>query len=292
MKCCVFRNLKLFLIIVLSLIVAGMVVLGIFGFNKSVDNKLNYEVTVGVDQDLNDSALNVKNKTEEYFAEKGLKYFDSRSIKDGKYVVYTFTENVVDVEDLEQVLKGVVGQETIASATLNQVKASNEAQVLNMVYALAIAGVIVLVYLLIMEKPASAFTSIINAIFSVILFVALVALTRIPVASSLSIFVVISFILSLILSAVLVRRFKEIKAIVDNEKLTSKEVVEKGIKDSAFRFIAYLILIVLLAVVIAVAFKPYLIYTGVYALIAGVVALVSTVIGSAILWPALKSSKK
>ena len=63
---------KVILTIVLSLIVVGITVASIFGFNNVVDYKDSYEVVVGINQKIDDKAETAKNTAEKYFEAKGV----------------------------------------------------------------------------------------------------------------------------------------------------------------------------------------------------------------------------
>ena len=211
------KKVKIFLILTLCIIVAGMAVLGFLGFSNATEQVVNYEVTVGVDQDIDGEAQIVKEVAEKYFDSVGAKRFNVRELGEGNYFVYTFTDNVIDINVLdENVNQAITGSTVVASAELVEVRPVSSDYVLDILLALSIASVLILIYLLILEKAAAAFTSLLNGILSVVLFVAITALIRVPVYSNLSIFITMSFIISLIISTVLSHRFIEIIKLVGN----------------------------------------------------------------------------
>lgn len=287
------KKVKIFLILTLCIIVAGMAVLGFLDFNKATEQVNNYEVTVGVDQNIDNEAQTVREVAEKYFESVGAKRFNVRELDDGNYYVYTFTENVIDIKVLDESVKqAIAGSTVVASAELVEVRAISSDYILDIVLALSVAGALILIYLLILDKAAVAFTTLINGILSVVLFVAMAALIRVPVYSNLSIFVAMSFLVSLIVSIVLSHRFKEITKLVGNEKMDYKDVVAKGIKDSKFRLILLSILLLLSAAILSIAFTAYLVYATIYMLIASAIAIYSAILGSSIFWPLFKSIKK
>ncbi len=291
MKCNFCKATKLCFVVALSLIVVGMVLFGIFGFNKSVDNRLNYEVAVGVDQNIGEAGEKVKSTSEKYFEEVGVDFYKVQVVDNGRAYIYTFAENVIDTGVLQEKIQTAVGDVVVASCDVVEVRSYSSNQAINVLIALSIASAIIIVYLLIVDKAATTFTVLFNAIFSSILCFALLALTRVPVVT-VEIYVVASFALSAVASIVLTSRLREIKSLVGNEKLSYIDVVAKGIKESKLRLGALLLLTVLASIVIAIALTPDLLSMAVCVLILGVASVFASVVGTAIIWPILKGLKK
>ncbi len=292
MKCNLCKNVKIGVIIALCLIVVGMVFFGVFGLNKSVDSRTNYEVVVGVDQNLNQAGDKVKSTAESYFNEIGVKYFSMQVIEDGASYLYVFDENKVDAKVLEGKVQDAVGDVVVASCKITEVRPSSSNQIVKTAIALAIASVAIIIYLIFIEKVASTFTVILNSVFASILCVSLLALTRVPIFGSMEIYVVASFILSAIVSTGIVNRSREISSVVGNEKLPYSEIVNKAVIDSGVRILAFVALTLLSSIALAVMFTPHLLFTAIYVLIAGISAVFASILGTAVLWPILKSVKK
>ena len=286
------KNIKIGLIIALCIIVVGMVFFGVFGLNKSVDYNINYRVVVSVDQDIDGEGAIAKETAESYFKEVGAKYFSVQEANEGADYIYTFKDNKIDVKVLENKIQDAVGDVVVASCSLSEVKEGSSNQVLNVVLALAVVSVVILAYLLIAEKAAVAFTVIINAIFASVLALALLALTRIPVFGMVEVCIAAAFILSAVISIVIASRMREISSVVGNEKMTYTEIAEQAIKDSAFRFIALAVLVVLASIVLAVSFVPQLLIFAGYVVIAAISAVLVAVIGTMLFWPVFKNVKK
>lgn len=292
MKCNFSKTTKLWFVIALCLIVVGMVFFGFFNFNKAVDNRVNYQVTVGVDQNVEDAGKTTKTTAESYFAEIGAKYYKVQTVDEGRAYIYTFKDNVVDTEVLKEKVQNAVGDVVVAECDVVAVSLTFKNQAINVLIALGVSTVAIMIYLLIVEKPAATFTVIFNSIFASILFFALIALTRIPVISSVEIYLVASYALTAIASIVLTSRLREISSVAGNEKLAYSEIASKGIKESAFRLSALLVLIVLVSLAVAIPFAPSLISSALCLLVAGVVSIFTSIIGTAIFWPALKGIRK
>ena len=69
---------KIWLVATVLIVLAGIVMLSLFGFNNTVDYSKGYELTVGVDQKIEGQDL-VFQTAEEYFAEKDLPVFAFRT---------------------------------------------------------------------------------------------------------------------------------------------------------------------------------------------------------------------
>ena len=292
MKCNLSKYVKIGLVVTLGLILIGMVFFGIFGFNKTLDNSTSYQVIVSVDQDIDGEGAKVKETAEKYFDEVGVKVFSVQEANEGSTYIYILKENKVDAELLKNKVQEAVGDSVVAECSLKEVKEDFSNQVVNTVIALAVALAVIFVYLLVVNKLATALTVIFNAIYASILAIALFALTRIPVFATIEIYVVAAFVLSAILSVVIGSRAREVETLVGNEKLTKGEVITQAIKDSMFRLLAFIVVVVAIGIVLVSAFTPHLIYSAIHVLIAGVSALVVSVIGSYILGSILKTSKK
>ena len=291
MKCNFCKTTKLCFVIALSLIVVGMVLFGVFGFNRSIDNRLNYQVTVGVDQNIGDAGEKVKSTSENYFDEIGVDFYKVQVVDEGRAYIYTFAENVIDSEVLKEKVQTAVGEVVVASCDVIEVSSYSSNQAINVLIALLIASAIIMVYLLIVEKAATTFAVLSNAIFSSILCFALISLTRVPVVS-VEIYIVGAFALSAVASIVLASRLREINSLVGNEKLSYIDVVAKGVKESKLRLSVLLLLTIIASIVIGIALTPDLLSMALCVLILGVASIFASVIGTAIFWPILKGLKK
>lgn len=249
---------KLWITITLALIVAGMTVLGIFGFNQTVDYSDSYELQVKVEKNLGDANVIMTEEVDKYFAEKGIKdaEYSRQSETDGEKLIYKFKSSEALFEDangldtIKSELKAKIeqafvdrGSEQIKHAGLQvEVSVYSATHVINQnvwkfVLAIGIAVVVMLVYIMIMEKVAGSLTVFFNTIIASILTIALMALARIPAYPYLYGAIAISALLSSVISMVIVNRCKEIAKNVANEKMTAGEIVEKATSLSTLRII-------------------------------------------------------
>lgn len=247
---------KLWITITLALIVAGMAILGIFGFNQTVDYSDSYELQVKVEKNLGDANVIMTEEVDKYFAEKGIKdaEYSRQSETDGEKLIYKFKSSETLFEDasgldtIKSELKTRIeqafidrGSEQIKNAGLQvEVNAYSATHVINQnvwkfVLAIGIALVVMLVYVMIMEKVAGSLTVFFNAIIASILTIALMALTRVPAYPYLYGAIAISALLASVISMVIVNRCKEIARNVANEKMTASEIGAKATGLSALR---------------------------------------------------------
>lgn len=256
MKCrsnCVFKAI---ITVVLALIVVGIALASIFGFNNSVDYKDSYEVVVGVTQKIDEKSIAAKNAAENFFEAKGVAPVDylSQTSNDASRFIYKFeTKTEIDVNELKAEIEKAVNDASIGViAEVSELKdVSNKAD-LGLVWVLSIAVVFGLVYLAISENFASGLSAIFTAITAGVLFVAMLGLTRLPAYPFLSLNLMVTFILTFVLSLVLARRFKEIAILNGQESIDKVDIICKASCISLKRFILFGIIGLIFSIALAV----------------------------------------
>ena len=109
----VLGKFKWFIIAALVLIVAGMTLFGVLGFNNTVDYKDSYEVHVGIDQSVDAAKVILKDASENYFEEKDIKYSSYQVVDDGVKLIYKFKNDVTsDVSGLQTAIQTALSQQT------------------------------------------------------------------------------------------------------------------------------------------------------------------------------------
>ena len=103
----VLNNFKIWIVITLTVIAAGMFVLGFVGLNNPVDYKTSYQVEISVEEDLNGSIQIAMDTAESFFATKGISDKSySFEMRDNGSVCYKFTTDVSDaVQGLESAIQ-------------------------------------------------------------------------------------------------------------------------------------------------------------------------------------------
>lgn len=290
------KNFKTFICIVFAVLVAGMAVLGFLGLNQTVDFSKSYEIMVGVDQNVGNASELVKENAEAYFADKGVldKAYGYQSLDGGNVHLYKFdVDTGIEQEKLMSFLQTKINNDKIfVEVSVNEVVRGNTMQTLNVVLALAIGAVAVFVYLCVMEKLASALSVLATSILATLLFVAVVACSRIPALPFFEICAVATLVLSLIFSTVIANRFKEEKKKSANESLSVREIANIAISSSARRLTFLFIAILLIAILFACVGRGYSIFLGLQLLVADVCSVFVAVFATPTLWTALKTEKK
>ncbi len=286
---------KIMIILTLILLVAGMAMLGIFGLNQTVDYSSSYEIRVSVDQDVNNSGEIVKTAAIDYFENKGANYSSEiQTMDDGSVFVFKFDTNPeIDVADLKTALTTALSANEKTSSLVADVKG---AYPLNVTYykeisgvaiALGVSAVAILVYLMILEKPAAGFASFVGSLVSSMLFVALLGITRIPAFPAFASSFALSFALSTVLSAVVVNRFNEIKR-MSTGKTSFTEIAAKGVKQSVARICFVAGIVAVAAIVLAIFGSLTVKFAALQILVADLVAVFSAKFWTPFIWTLVK----
>ena len=298
MKISTVKFFKIFLIAALVLTVAGMTILGIFGLNKTVDYNVGYEVKVHVNQytPTGNTIEVAKSAADGYFAEKGIKPlgYSQQEEGTGLDIIYKFNTDVTaDCAGLADTVNTALEERAdikglTASTEFSKTSASTDSSVWYIAIAVGVAAILGFIYLLISAKFAQAVAVLCSAVSSVILYVALIGLTRIPVYPSGIITGLFAFVFAEVLSVVMVSRFNEIAKL--NETATPAEIAEIGANRSLLRF-AFLGGLLLLASVALIALgTTYIKFVGLQLLVADIVALSASFGFTPVVFAAIKKS--
>ena len=298
----ILQKTKLWIIIALVIVVAGAAMFAGFGFNQTPDNKAAYEITVGVDQDVEGSGLLVKQTAENYFNEKGYKFscYATQKIEDGAQYVYKFNNaddiTATDINDLKQSLDdalansaelGALGLET--SATFKQTATTSNVNAGLIILACALALVATFVIALFIVKLASAATIVINAVFSVLIFAAIIVITRVPAAPGFAIAGATCTVLSVAFTFVITCGYKE--ALKSDDKAEFSALAFAGVEKGFARICFVACAGLLAAIALAATLSVYLVFTGAQIAVATLSAAVVSCVSTPVLWSALKNVK-
>ncbi|MBE5737984.1 MAG: hypothetical protein E7348_06255 [Clostridiales bacterium] len=279
---------KLFIVLTLIVLVAGMAVFGFLGFNNSVDYSKSYEIHVKLEQNIDADKETMKTTADKFFADKDIKIVASQSEETG--IIYKIAneqpaEKVAELQDLiNNELNG-----NKASASINVVDANYNIQPLNVIIAYAVSVLVMFIYMLIMNKLASAIAVACSSILSVLLTVALVALTRIPAAPYVQFMPILAGVLSAVLSVVTVGGYREqLKSV---EKYSVSEIASKVAVADKKKYVFALIVTLVAAIAVAAFMTPYMLVLGGQIAIVGIVAITVAYYLTPLLWTAIKKNK-
>ncbi len=290
MKLKIVSKFKIWLIITLVVILAGMTMLGVFGLNGSTAQDSHYEISVGVDQDVEGASLKAKEIAETYFNEKGIKDvgYSYQTMKDGATHVYKFKNATgINAEELTAyVTEKLANDKVVVESSVNQVVATPSFDVWGLALALGISAIAVFVYLIIMEKLFATLSILVSGVLSAILTLSLLALTRIPSIDTWAIAISASVILSSVLSVVIVKRCKEQLKL--DPKADKLNIAEGAVSNSLTRFIfVFIALIVATLALGLIGGIGYLTFIALTILVTAISAVFSSLVWTPIVWSAL-----
>lgn len=293
-------NYKIWIIITMVVLVAGMVMLGVLGLNQSADYASSYEVRVSVDQDVNGSGDAVKAAADKFFADKGIKVNGSeiQVLDDNSTFVYKFSEEPkIEIKDLKEALSSALKTKTetanlVADAEgVYPVNVTYYREISGMAITLGVAAIAIFLYLLIVEKPAAAFAAIVSSVVSALLFISIISIARVPAYPLFAAATTFAVALTAILSAVTVNGFNEVYKIAGNEKLSPAAVAEKVSKKGAKRLI-FTACVAIVAAIPFVAFGSLVIkFAAIEVAIAVVTATFASAFWTPFMWSIVKKRK-
>ncbi|MBR1983081.1 MAG: hypothetical protein IKA12_00140 [Clostridia bacterium] len=290
MKINVVSKLKIWLIITLVVIVAGMAMLGVFGLNNALTQDAHYEISVSVDQDVDGASVNAKAFAETYFAEKGIDDVDYtyQTMKDGTVHVYKFAGATgIKADELTAyVTEKLANDKVVVESSVNEVVASPSNSVWGLVIALGVSAVAIFVYLIIMEKLFATLSVLITSAIASVLTLSIIALTRIPAIETWAISVSVSLVLSSVLSVVIVKRCQEQSRL--NDKTDKKEIANSAVNNSLLRFAFVFIALVVATLSLGlIGGIGYLTFVALNILVIAVSSVFASLVWTPIIWSSL-----
>ena len=295
----VMSKMKIAIIITLIVLVAGMAILGVFGLNNTVDYKAGYELQVSVDQSIDEAKTILKTSSDAFLSEKGIKSakYAYQELDDGRVLVYKFNKDVTnDVTGMKDYINAALDANEVAKGAepkvvVNEVIGNKDGQIGWIILALGITLAVAFIYTLIMEKLASAVAVVCSAIISALTFVALTALTRIPVANFFGAFLGLSFALALALSVATVNKYKQAIKESGKDKVSYRAIADKVGASDVKKYLLTLVAVLIAGVAVSAFFVPYMMIIGGQLAIAGVAAVFSAYFTTPLIWTAIKKDK-
>ena len=288
------KKFKLWLIITLTVIVAGMFILGFAGFNNPVDFKVSYQVKVDAGYDVSNATSVAMESAEEFFNEKGISDASyAVTVGDDGTIIYKFHNDVADkVDGLKEKV-----QNALDSANLNyEAKVSVfestpyiNSDLLGIALAAGVSAVVILIYLLIMEKPASALSVLLSAAISALLLVSLLAITRTPALPFGTAMTAFTALLSTLLSTIFVGKVKDELKNVANDKLSNAELANKAFMKSSLVLLGVLAISLIAGIVLVAVGTGYLKFLGIQIALGGVSAVFGAGAWTPVIWSGLKN---
>lgn len=295
----VISKIKWFIICALVVVVVGMTLFGVFGFNNTVDYQKSYELNVTVDQSIDEAKEVIRTSSNKYLNDKGIKAVDFayQELDGGFVLIYKFTDKVqVDTADFESVIDTALSAETktqgvLSSVSFNEVTVNVDNQYGYTLLAIGVALIALFVYALFMEKLSGAVAIACSSIGSFVVYVSLVAITRLPVINFVSAISALSFAIGGALSATTVNRYRE-----EFKNSTSKPDVYAIVNNIASaewkKYLFTAIVAIVAGVAISAFIKPYAMIVGAHIVLAVIASTVTAFFMSPLIWSAIKGKKK
>ena len=295
------KKIKYFIIATLSLLVVGITLLGVFGFNQTADFKESYELQVSIDQRAVGATEVLSTSVDEYFASKGIAPVcgGKQVTDDGMGLIFKFNSDVSSYStELKQYVEGKLLAGGINTAEVTAVEVFVNASVIKeaegfddwmLLVGAAVAVVCIFVYALIMTKLTGALATLFSSVLSAIGFVALLAITRLPAQPFVTIGCIFSGILGGVLALSSIARFREEDKNTANDKLSTKELVEKMLKVEKKKYLLVLIAVALIGVALVATTASYFMIAGAQLIITAIVATASGYFGVPLIWNAIKN---
>ena len=306
MKLSINKNYKLWIIITAVVLVVGIALLAIFNFNQTADYKASYEAVVDMDNQNSLSQDGLSQYADEYLQSKGISAIDHLTQEidytDGHYaLVYKFDKDVkINQTDMATYIQNKAtsaGFSVVIEVQYNNVDPFYTLPIGWICLGLGLATLAIFIYLLIMEKLASSIAVICSSALSALLFVALLATTRIPSQPFAYATMCLAFALTTFVSTGIVNRFKEQlklnqSATSSEDKLSFEQIADKGVSDSLLRLIFIFGGLLLTCILLISIGSIYIKFLGVQLLIAIIASAFASICILPTLWPLLKNFKK
>lgn len=300
MKLKVLNKIKVALISLLVILLAGAVTFGIFGLNETADHKDGFELSVKVDANIANASDVIKTSTDAYLESKGLSYneFSLEKLDEGGELIIKFTKDVKDVincdELAEHVETALQEYEILKGLDVSANYYAKNSFVDNGIgYILIGAGialVVAFIYALFMQKASGAFTVLGISLGSALVFLALLAITRIPARPFLFATITSSAVLGAVFATGIIDRCKETAKLY--EKKSYIEVADVNTSESILRIGFVSGAVILLALAFLAIGPSYLRFLGLQLILTAVSASFVSLFFTGYLWAVLKSFGK
>lgn len=278
------KRIKIFIISALVILVAGMSMLAFLGFNQPVDNKDSYEMQISVNQVAGNAVEVLQSASEKAIKDNEMFVVSEQKLNGGATLIYKFNKDVSDkIEVVEKAVQSALDGTNIinieANVSVHQLKGSHGSQVLKVALGLGIGILVASIFVLILNKFASALSVLSTSVLSIVLFMALVALTRIPAQPYFAVFTCVASILSLVTSTIITTKYKaEIKK---DGKVSNAEVVGKVNSDLATAFALLMMAVLLFSLIFGIITS---VFVGLIMFAAGVVGMFTAIYFTPFMW--------
>ena len=161
-----------------------------------------------------------------------------------------------------------------------------------MLIAYGVGIVAIFLFMLIMNKLASAVAVVASSFVSTLLFLSLMAITRIPAIPFVEISMMIAGAFGAMLSVATVGRYREELKNNVSEKYSCKEIANSVSRTELKKYVFILIGVLVASFAVFAFLTPYLMILGGQIGLAGICAILSAYFVTPMVWSAIKSKNK
>ena len=280
----IMSKIKWFIIAAITVALVGMTVLGFFGFNNTVDYKESYELQVSLEHESQNDIGVMRDTAEKFFIDENVNVVDVQLVNDGAGLIYKLP-NALSAEMLAK-FENAFKDKVDVTVTVNNVYKHNQLNPLTLLLAYGIAVVAIFVYMLIMNKLASAVAVICSSVISVILYLSMMSITRIPAVPYIEFMAMLAGIIGAAVSVTLVGSYKE--KIDSAEKATCEQVANLVAKEDFKKCLCVIIATAIASIALALCINIYTATMGASLMLAGLVSVITAYFITPMIWTAIK----
>ncbi len=269
---------KYVLIAMLIITVAGLVLLGVFGFNNSSEYKGGYEIVVEAEEVFGNLPEDMKDKAITLISSKGISYTSLKELDEGRKLIFS-VDNKVSAETVEYIkgqLETVVKAPNSVSVTTNMVGVYEGNG--NIWRAILVGGVLLVaafVYMFFRYKLVAALTYLISCVAEVLFLIALTAASRVVVTGAyLTVVVGALALITLFANNFFGKVKEEIKNV--NSKLTATEIANKATADSLIMMAISLIALVVISIMFIIIGSYTMFWTAIEIILCAITLFVTS----------------
>ena len=283
----IISKIKWFIIAAIVVALAGMTVLGFFGFNNTVDYRESYELQVSLDHESQTDIDVMRDTAEKFFVDENIKVVDVQLVNDGTGLIYKLP-NAMSAEKVaafKSAIEAKVTENTV-DVVGNNVYAHNQLSPLTLLLAYGIAAVAIFIYMLIMNKLASAVAVICSSVVSVLLYLAMMSITRIPAVPYIEIMAMVAGVIGAAVSVTLVGSYKE--KIDGAEKATCGQVANMVAVEDFKKCLYVIVAAAIVSVALLLCFNIYMAAMAGSLMLACLVSVITAYFTTPMIWTAIK----
>ncbi len=294
------NKIKVFFITVIVILLAGAVMLGVFGFNTAPNYKDGYELNVKVDANIGTASEVIESATYSYLNSKGVTFSDKdvETLDEGGVLIIRFAKDIsskISLTELETAVESAMQSSEIlkgieVTAKLYERKDYSSNSTLWVTIALASALVVGFIYVALVHKLSSAVAVFAVSILSAMVFASVLAISRISINAYFLPGMFATAVLSAVYALSIVTKCELNASKSVNDKTPYSVIADKSTKSVLIGII--IASVSLLAFAVAIIVLGSTIFLGIQMAIITVLSAIISLFLSGYLWAILKPYSK